>query len=147
MEVAKIWEGQRSCNIPRGWTSSLRCSDSFLQVDTILSGFYILFCFSSVQLLSHVWLFATPCTAAHQASLFITNSPSLLKLLSIESVMPSNYLILCCPLLYFAWLSLFVHWGYDGAKRTDHQALSLVGPTPNQVRNTSKTQENDNKIL
>ena len=55
--------------------------------------------FSSVQLLSHVQLFATPWTAAHQASLSITNSWSLPKLMSIELVMPSNYLILCCPLL------------------------------------------------
>ena len=55
--------------------------------------------FSSVQLLSCVWLFATPCTAAHQASLSITNSRSLLKLMSIESVMPSNHLILCHHLL------------------------------------------------
>ena len=53
---------------------------------------------SSVQLLSHVQLFATPCTAAHQASLSITNSQSLHKLTSIES-MPSNHLILCCLLL------------------------------------------------
>ena len=55
--------------------------------------------FSSVQSLSHDWLFVTPWTAARQASLSITNSQSLLKLMSIESVMPSNYLILCCPLL------------------------------------------------
>ena len=55
--------------------------------------------FSSVQLLSHVRLFATPWTAAHQASLSIIDSWSLLKLMSIELVMPSNHLILCCPLL------------------------------------------------
>ena len=55
--------------------------------------------FSSVQLLSHVRLFANPWTAAHQASLSIVNSQSLLKLISIESVMPSNHLILCRPLL------------------------------------------------
>ena len=55
--------------------------------------------FSSVQLLSRVRLFATPWTAAHQASLSITNSRSLLKFMSIELVMPSNHLILCCPLL------------------------------------------------
>ena len=55
--------------------------------------------FSSVQLLSHVRLFATPWTAAPQASLSITNSQSLLKLTSIELVMPSNHLILCCLLL------------------------------------------------
>ena len=55
--------------------------------------------FSSVQSLSRVRLFATPWIAAHQASLSITNSQSLLKLTSIKSVMPSNHLILCCPLL------------------------------------------------
>ena len=54
---------------------------------------------SSVQLLSRVQLFAIPWTAARQASLSITNSRSLLKLVSIESVMPSNHLILCHPLL------------------------------------------------
>ena len=53
----------------------------------------------SVQSLSHVQLFVTPWTAACQASLSITNSWSLLKLVSIESVMPSNHLILCRPLL------------------------------------------------
>ena len=55
--------------------------------------------FSSVQSLSHVQLFATPWIAAHQASLSITSSQSLLKLMSIESVMPSSHLILCRPLL------------------------------------------------
>ena len=52
---------------------------------------------SSIQSLSHVRLFATPWTAARQASLSVTNSQSLLKLKSIESVMPSNYLLLCPP--------------------------------------------------
>ena len=71
---------------------------------------------SSVQLLSRVWLFATPWTAAHQASLSITNFWSLLKLMSVELVMPSNHLILCHPLLlppsilpsvrvFFQWVS------------------------------------------
>ena len=55
--------------------------------------------FSSVQLLSHVQLSATAWTAAHQASLSITNSQNLLKLMSIESVMPSNHLFLCRLLL------------------------------------------------
>ena len=55
--------------------------------------------FGSVQLLSRVWILATPWTATRQASLSITNSRGLLKLMSIESVMPSNHLILCCPLL------------------------------------------------
>ena len=55
--------------------------------------------FSSVQSLSCVGVFVTPWTAARQAPLSITNSWSLLKLMSIDSVMPSNHLILCCPLL------------------------------------------------
>ena len=59
----------------------------------------MLYQFSSVHSLSRVRLFATPWTAARQASLSITNSQSLLKLMSIESVMPSNHLILCRPLL------------------------------------------------
>ena len=56
---------------------------------------------SSIQLLSCVWLFATPWTTACQASLSITSSWSLPKFMSIESVMPSNYLIFCCPLLSY----------------------------------------------
>ena len=61
--------------------------------------------FSSFQSLSCAQLFVTPWTAARQASLSITNPRSLLKLMSIKSVMPSNYLILCCPLLL--WPSIF----------------------------------------
>ena len=59
----------------------------------------IYFSFSSVESLSCVQLFVTPWTAALQACLCITNSQSLFKLISIESLMPSNKLILCCPLL------------------------------------------------
>ena len=71
---------------------------------------HIVYCFSlatfkifslscrSGQLLSHVHLFATPWTAAHQTSLSITKSRNLLKLMSIKLVMPSNRLIPCCPL-------------------------------------------------
>ena len=55
--------------------------------------------FNSVQSLSHVQLFTTPWTAARQNSLSITNSQSLLRLMSIELVMPPNHLILCHPLL------------------------------------------------
>ena len=55
--------------------------------------------FNSIQLLSHVQLFATPWTAARQASLSITNSRSLLKPMSLKSVMPSHHLLLCHPLL------------------------------------------------
>ena len=63
------------------------------------SKMYVHHQFSSVQSLSHVRLFVTPWITAHQASLSITNSQSLFKLMSIESVMPSSHLILCCPLL------------------------------------------------
>ena len=64
--------------------------------------------FSSVQSLSHIWLFLTPRTTAHQASMSITNSRSLPKLFSIESVMAFNHLILCRPLLLL--LSVFLKW-------------------------------------
>ena len=67
---------------------------------TYLYSFPILF--SSVQLVTHVRLFPTPWTTAHHASLSITNSQSLPKLMSIESVMPSNHLILCHPLFLFS---------------------------------------------
>ena len=66
---------------------------------------WIVHIFSLVQSLSRVWLFAAPWSAARQASLSITNSQRLLKLMSIELVMPSNHLILCHPLLLL--LSLF----------------------------------------
>ena len=62
--------------------------------------FYKRDCVVIVQSISHVWLFVTPWTAAHQPSLLITNSRGLLKLMSIELVMPSNHLILCRPLLF-----------------------------------------------
>ena len=64
----------------------------------IISDIYITI--SSVQSLSRVQLFVTPWTAAHQASLSITNSWSPCKFMSIKLVMPSNHLILCCPLLF-----------------------------------------------
>ena len=67
-----------------------------------LGGSQIVYLSQSVHSLSHVQLFATPWTAAHHASLSITNSRSLLKLMSIKSVMPSNYLILCHPLLFLS---------------------------------------------
>ena len=67
-----------------------------------------IFCISSVQSLSHVQLFVTPWTVARQASLSITNSQSLLKLMSIESVMPSSHLILCRPLLLLPLIPLSI---------------------------------------
>ena len=79
---------------------SLCISSKFLSVPLRTMWLNLVFSLiSSVQSLSHVGLFATPWTAAHQAFLPITNSQSLLKLMSIESVMPSNHLILCRPLL------------------------------------------------
>ena len=66
----------------------------------MLSQIYQSVQFSSVQSLSRVWLFATPWITAHQASVSITNSWSSLRHSSIKSVMPSNNLILCCPLLF-----------------------------------------------
>ena len=65
----------------------------------LMAFLFLLLWFSSVQSLRRVWLFVTPWTAACQAYLSITNSPSLLKLMSIQSVMSSNHLILCSPLL------------------------------------------------
>ena len=73
----------------------LSLQDNVLLIDS----YYLIFQFTGVQSLSRVRLFATPWTAAPQASLSITNSQSLCKLMSIESVMPSNHLILCPSLL------------------------------------------------
>ena len=72
----------------------------------LLSGLILEFWFiGSVQLFSPVWLFATPWTAKHQTSLFLTSSHSLLRFTSIEAVMPSNHLILSCPLLFLPLIS------------------------------------------
>ena len=79
---------------PKYWSFSFSISPSN-EHSALIS-----FQFSSVQLLSCVQLFATPWTAARQASLSITNSHSLPKLMSIESVMPSIHIILCCTLLF-----------------------------------------------
>ena len=105
--------------------------------------------FSSVQSLSHVQLFATPWIAASQASLSITNFRSPPKPMSIELVMPSNYLILCCPLLLlplipskhqglFKWVSSshqvakvlefqLQHQSFQWTPRTDLLSNGLVG--------------------
>ena len=83
-----FWIGKRILNHWATWEAQ----DNF---NTRLSSVQ----FSSVQSLSHVWLFATPWIAARQASLSTTNSQSSLRLTSIQSVMPSSHLILCRPLL------------------------------------------------
>ena len=75
------------------------CNIVFLTTVTVLYTTSSWLHFGSVQLLSRVRLFVTPWTAARQASLSITSSCSFLKLMSIKSVMPSNHLILCHPLL------------------------------------------------
>ena len=84
---------------PSVW-SVLENSSAHLKSMCVTSLLLLLCSFSrSVQSLSRVWLFAAPWTAARQASPSITNFRSLPKLTSIESVMPSNHLVLCCPLL------------------------------------------------
>ena len=97
--------------------------------------------FSSVQSLSHVRLFATSWTAAQQASLFIINPQSLLKLMSIELVMSSNHLILCCPLLLlpsiFPSIRVFSnelvlrirwpkYWSFSFSIRSSNEYLGLI---------------------
>ena len=89
MSLSKLWDTVMDrkawcaaiCGVTKSWTPLKRLH------------------FKSVHSLSPVQLFATPWTAACQASLYISNSQSLLKLMSMELVMPSNRLILCCPLL------------------------------------------------
>ena len=96
LEWVAISSSRRSSQ-PRDWTH-VSCILAGRFFTTEPPGKYL--CdLSSVQLLSRVWLFATPWTAAHQASLSITNSWSLLKLMSSKLMMPSNHLIICCPLL------------------------------------------------
>ena len=83
-----------------------------------------------VQLLSSVWLFAAPRTAARQASLSITNSRSLLRLMSIESVMPSNHLILSRPLLLpsiFPSIRVFSNESALGTEPTGGQSIGASG--------------------
>ena len=97
--------------------------------------------FSSVQSLSHVRLFATPWTAAHQASLSIINSQSLLKLMSKESVMPSNHLILWHPLLLLPSIFLNIrvfsnesllhircpkYWSFSFSSSPSNEYLGLI---------------------
>ena len=88
-----------------GYFSGSLVSHNIIYFFTCLAVLSYLLGSASVQSLSHVRLFATPWTATHQASLSITNSRSLLKLMSIESGMPSNLLILCCLLLLLAKVS------------------------------------------
>ena len=92
--------------------------------------------FSSVQSLSRVQLFATPWTGALQASLSITNSQSLLNLMSLESMMPSNHLILCCPVLLlpsiFPSIKLFSNESVPRTRWPKFQSFSFSISPPNE---------------
>ena len=105
-------------------------SQSFLQKDTksLIVKVEVDKCtdlkFNSVQSLSRVWLLATPWTAARQASLSITNSQNLLKLMSIELVMPSNCLILCHPLLLLP--SIFPSMRVFSNESTPHEVAKVL---------------------
>ena len=90
--------------------------------------------FSSVQSLSHVRLFAAPWTAACQASLSITNSWSLPKLMSIESVMPSNHLILCCPLLLPSIFPSSSVFSNESSIVMTHKCVHLTWNSPLSLR-------------
>ena len=90
---------------------SNRALNMFESIESILRN--LIPSVQSVQLLSCVQLFATPWTAVLQASLSITNSWSLLKLTSIALVMPSNHLILCCPLLFPPSIFLSIRVSYN----------------------------------
>ena len=90
----------------------------------------------SVQLLSRVQLFATPRTSAHQASLSITNSWSLPKLMSTESVMPSNHLILCCPLLLPSVFPSIRVFSYESALTSGGQSIGVSASTSVLPMNT-----------
>ena len=81
--------------------------------------------FSSAQLLSCIWLFATPWTAARQAALSITKSQSLPKLMSIESGMPSSNLILCHPLLLLP-PNISQHWGLLKWVSSSHEVAKVL---------------------
>ena len=111
--------------------------------------------FSSVQSLSRVRLFATPWTAAHQASLSITNLQNLLKLTSIESVLPSNHLILCRPLLFlpsiFPSIRVFSnesvlrircpnYWNFSFSISPSNEYSGLISPcSPRDFQESSPT--------
>ena len=103
MSDEKLWECMKEVNLPCQssyldiWAHSGRSKQTF-QPNYIFSLGSIISQFSSVQSLSRVRLFATPWVTACQASLSIINSQSSLRLTSIESMMPSSHLILCCSL-------------------------------------------------
>ena len=112
--------------------------NNLMQLDLLV---YVLNIFSSVQSFSCVRLFATPQTAACQASLSITNSWSLLKIMSIDLVMPSNHLILCLPLLLmpsiFPNISMFSMHSVS-FKINQHELNSSLSPLHSQLQARNK---------
>ena len=120
----------RGSSWPRDWTWVSCIVDRFFRTAPPGKQMFYVNPFHSVQSLSHVRLFATPWTAfatpgtaAHQASLSIINSQSLLKLMSIESVMPSSHLILCHPLLP---LSIFPSIRVFSNVSSSHQVAKVL---------------------
>ena len=126
--------GTETCLVSLGWHSSCICRYNITQHKT--SGFFLI-----VQFLSHVRLFATTWNVACQASLSLTISQNLLKLMSIESVMTSNHLILCGPFLLlpliFSSIRVFVkkqallirwpkYWSFSFSISTSNEHLGLV---------------------
>ena len=111
--------------MPSCFTRTHACACTY--VSLILCYFIACVLFSSLQLLSHVQLFATPWTVTYQASLSITSSWNLLKLMSIQSMMPSNHLILCCPLLpsVFASIRVFSKESVLHIRRPEYWSFSL----------------------
>ena len=113
-------------DVDQAWATPLCCSDQGLdpwfwfQVRDPCS-----FTVSSLQSLSRVQLFVTPWTAAHQASLSIINSRSLLKLMSIKLAMPSNHLILCCPLLLLPSIFHIIR-GFSNESVLRHQVAKIL---------------------
>ena len=106
------------------WKTSHRLGENILPKTQLIKSCYPQYTvqFSSV---AQSCLFATPWTAAHQASMSITNSQSLPKLMSIESVMPSNHLILCRPLL-LPTLNLSQHQGLFKSVSSLHQVAKVL---------------------
>ena len=110
---------------PLGWTGwislqSKGLSRVFSNTEVQKHQFFS-FQFSTIQLLSRVWLFVTPWITTRQASLSITNSRSSLRLTSIESVMPSSHLILCRPLLLLSPIPPRVNSSHEVAKVLEFQ--------------------------
>ena len=100
LSVSPLWmKEEEQLTVNRTLVNSPRCLLKATVGPWLVKAIRSCFQFTSVQSLSHVHLLVTPWAVAHQASLSITKSWSWLKLMSIESVMPSNHLIPCCPLL------------------------------------------------